>query len=229
MTTILWPINTLRAQNVAFDIASRSLAAPASVSGVSQVVASDAGIWKATLGGIVVRSREAVIAFRALANLLEGRLNPVMVPTCRAYQPIPSGFTSTTAAALLDDVPHSDDAFFEDDTGYGGSTANIVLTNSVASRAVSANITIEYGGQLEPGMFFSLGDRLYRVRTAVYSTPTAAAITFRPPLREAATAGDVLEIDRPACRMRLLDDSQMDLELQLRRFSNPSVSFIEDL
>lgn len=229
MTTILWPIHTLRAQNVAFDIASRSLAAPASVSGVTQVVSTDAGIWKATLGGIVVRSREAVIAFRALANLLEGRLNPILVPTCRAYQPIPTGFTSTTAAALLDEVPHSDDAEFDDDTGYAGSTANIVLAGNVAARAVSANITVEYGGQLEPGQFFSLGERLYRVRTAVYSTPTSAAITFRPPLREAATAGDLLEIDRPVCRMRLASDDAMDLELALRRFGSPTVNFIEDL
>lgn len=227
--TLRWPCEVLRPTSVAFDIASRSLAAPASVSGVTQVVSTDAGIWKATYGGLVVKSRNAVIAHRAISALMEGRLGTILVPTCRAYQPIPDGFTATTAAALLDEVPHDDEADFDDDTGYSGSTASIQLAGDIEARAVSANVVVNYGGDLEPGQFFSLGERLYRLRTVVYSTPTTAAITFRPTLREAASAGDYLEIDDPVCRMRLASDDAMDLELALRRFASPTVNFIEDI
>lgn len=219
--TIRWPDAVLRPQNVAFDIAPRSLAGPSSVSGVTQVVASDAGIWKATLGGVIVKSRAEVLAFRAIANLLEGRLGTILVPLCRAYQPVPAD-----SDALYDDVPHSDDSLFEDDTGYVGTVIDVVAAAPAAVRAVSMTVTVNYAGDIEPGQHFSLGERLYRVRTFDAGT---GAMTFRPPLREAAAAGDALNFDDPVCLMRLASDDAMNLELSLRRFGNPTVNFIEAL
>lgn len=219
--TIRWPCEVLRPQTVAFDIAPRSLAAPPSVSGFGQVVASDAGIWKVTFGNLLVRSRSAVLAHRAIANLLEGRLNPIVVPLCRGYQPKPDG-----ADDLYDAVPHSDDAFFSDDTGYVGRVVDVVTAGSWAARAVSGFVTVHYAGQIEPGQHFSAGERLYRVRTFDAET---GAITFRPPLREAVPSGTNLEFDDLVVRVRLADDAGMDLELALRRFGNPTVQFIEDL
>ena len=84
---VRWPCDVLRPKNVAFDIAPRTLAAPASISGVTQVVATDAGIWKATYGDIGVRKRDQVLMFRAISTLLEGRLGSILVPLCYAYQP----------------------------------------------------------------------------------------------------------------------------------------------
>lgn len=221
--TIRWPISRLRAQNVAFDIMPRTLAGPSSVSGYTQVVSSDAGIWKATLGGIIVKSRAEVLAFRAIANLLEGRLGTILIPLCRAYQPVPAG---AVAAGLYEEVPHSDDSLFDDDTGYVGTVIDVVAAAPAAVRAVSMTVTVNYAGDIESGQHFSLGERLYRVRTFDADT---GAMTFRPPLREAVVAGDRLEFDNPICRMRLASDSEMNLDLSLRRFANPTVNFIEDL
>ena len=89
--TIRWPIGILPARDVSFDIASRSLAGPTSISGKTQTVSTDAGLWKATLGSILIRDRNSRLAFRAIANLLEGRLNPILVPLCRGDQPIAEG------------------------------------------------------------------------------------------------------------------------------------------
>lgn len=221
--TIRWPIGILPARDVSFDIASRSLAGPTSISGKTQTVSTDAGLWKATLGSILIRDRNSRLAFRAIANLLEGRLHPILVPVCRADQPVVDGIDG-----LYDEVPHSDDAFFDDDTGYVGGSIE-VLSAAMAVRAVSGAITIAYGGTLEPGQHFSVGERLYRLRTVEYTGTNTANITFRPPLREAVAYGDYLEFNDPVCRMRLVSDDQMDLELQLRRFGSPSVSFIEDV
>jgi hypothetical protein len=227
MTAIRWPDEVLRPTNVAFDLDSRSLAGPASVSGATQVVASEAGIWKATYGNIVVKSRRAVLAHRAIAALLEGRLGSILVPLCRGYGPSSGAVLTADEEALFAQVPHSDDALFDDDTGYVGSLTDVVLAADAAVRATTLMVTVNYAADdIQPGMHFSLGERLYRVRTFDADTGT---MTIRPPLREAVTAGDVLNFDDPVCRMRLANDDGLDLELALRRFSSPSVQFIEDL
>ncbi|BCH32642.1 hypothetical protein MesoLjLc_45720 [Mesorhizobium sp. L-8-10] len=212
----------LPVQNPGFNMAPRTLAAPPSVSGKAQVVATDAGIWKVTFGQVVVNNRQRVLAWRAIDNLLEGRLGKILVPFCRAYQPVP------TNDGLLEAVPHSDDTPFSDGTEYQGVAMSVRLSGAVAARAVSASITAD-GGTIEPGQHFSIGERLYRVRTIVYHTTTTATITFRPPLREAAGAGAEMDFDDPVCRMRLASDDAMDLELALRRFGTPTVNFVEDL
>lgn len=222
--TILWPIHTLPARDVSFDIASRTLAAPVSIGGATQVVSSDAGLWRVTLGNVVVNRRDRVLAYRAIANLLEGRLGSILIPHCRGFQP------ASGNADLFEPVPHDDDAPFGDDATYEGGATSVQLSSGVSARGVSANVVINYSvGDIEPGQVFSLGDRMYRLRTVVYTTPATASITFRPPLRESAAEGDFLEFDSPVVRCRLADDAGMDLDLQLRRFGNPTVNFIEDV
>ncbi|TIN83097.1 hypothetical protein [Mesorhizobium sp.] len=227
MTAIRWPEEVLRPQNVSFDIDSRSLAGPTSVSGATQVVSSDAGIWKATFGSIVVKSRGAVLAHRAIAALMEGRLGSILVPLCRGYGPSSSAVLTEDEKALFAQVPHSDDAYFDDDTGYVGSLTDVVLSADAAVRATTLMVTVNYAADdIQPGMHFSLGERLYRVRTFDADTGT---MTIRPPLRDAVTAGDALDFDDPVCRMRLANDDGLDLELALRRFGSPTVQFVEDI
>jgi hypothetical protein len=221
MGTPLWPIDVLWPQKLNVDLAPRSLAAPSSVSGVTQVVASDAGIWKITYDAVPVIDEQKVKAWRAIANLLEGRLGSILVPITRFYQPVPDG-----SEPLYEPVPHSDDAFFDDGTGYVGRVIDVVTVGSMALRAVSGTVAVNYAGQIEPGQHFSVGERLYRVRTF---NPDTGAITFRPPLREAVPSGTNLEFDEPVVRMRLATDGEMDLPLDLGRFSFPSVNFVEDL
>lgn len=223
--TIRWPIGILPARDVSFDIASRSLAGPTSISGKTQTVSTDAGLWKATLGSILIRDRNSRLAFRAIANLLEGRLNPILVPLCRGDQPVAEG---AVADGLYDEVSHDDETYHDDDTGYVGGSIEVVSA-AMAIRATSGAITIAHGDTLEAGQHFSIGERLYRLRTVEYNSANTANITFRPPLREAVAFGTFLNFDDPVVRMRLADDSQMDLELQMRRFGAPSVSFIEDI
>lgn len=221
--TLLWPMQVLRPRVVAFDIAPRSLAGPSSVSGFGQVVASDAGLWKATLGEILVHSRQERLAFRALATLLEGRLNPILIPLCRGDQPVPEG---AVEAGLYGTVPHDDGAPFDDDSEYSGTVIDVVAASNAAVRAVSMTVTVNYAGEIQSGQNFSVGERLYRVRTF---DPDTDELTFRPQLREAVSIGDRLEFDNPIGRFRLASDAEMDLELQMRRNASPTVRLIEDL
>ncbi|MDE4556455.1 hypothetical protein [Sinorhizobium meliloti] len=87
--TLRWPLDILPPREIVADIAPRSMAAPAAVSGVQQVVASDAGLWKVALGGIPVVNGNAVLTWRAIAATLEGRIQPILVPLSHWYQPEP--------------------------------------------------------------------------------------------------------------------------------------------
>src|SRR5690606_26964429 len=196
MATILWPRSVLKPKRDPFNIAPRTLAGPSSVSGVTQVTASDAGIWKATFSDIIIRrGSPSVLAFRAIANLLEGRLRPILVPRCCAYQPFdPDG------NGAADKVPHSDTSPFSDGGLYRSRSIDIRLTSNIPLRGTTANISLVTAGQLQPGMDFSIGERMYRIRTVQMTGANTATITFRPPAREAAPAGSDMEFDYPVCR-----------------------------
>lgn len=221
MATLLWPLEVLAPKTPQIDIAPRSLAGPASISGKSQVVSSDAGIWKASYSGFPVVDEQRVLAWRGISTLLEGRLRPILVPLSRRYQPVPAG-----SDALYESVPHDDDANFSDGVGYVGTVIHVTAADDVPVRAVSMPVSVEYAGDIQSGQHFSIGGRLYRVRTFDADTGT---MTFRPPLREAVSAGDPLNFDDPVCRMRLASDNEMDLPLDFDRWGFPSVNFIEDV
>jgi hypothetical protein len=221
--TIRWPERVLIPQNPSFNIAPRSLAGPSSVSGKTQVISSDAGIWKATFGNILVRNRASVLTHRAIATLLEGRLGTILVPRCRDYQPVPEGAIED---GLYDEIEHDDDTLFDDDAGYVGTVIDVVAAAPAAARAVSMTVDVNNAGEIQPGHDFSIGERMYRVRSFDEDT---GLLTFRPTLREAVAAGAQLNFDDPVCRMRLASDDAMDLELSLRRFGTPTVQFIEDV
>lgn len=224
--TVRWPVSVLPPRRVSFDIAPRTLAAPANIYGVGQVVSQDAGIWRATFGDIYVRGRFPVVMFRGIATELEGRLGKIIVPLCRSYQP---ASLEAIEGGILTAVPHSDETFFSDDAGYVGETVSVVLVGAVAARATAMSVNIVFGGTLMPGHHFSVGDRLYRIKTVTYTSGTTANITVRPPVREAIADGTSLDFEQPVCRMRLATDTEMDLELALRREGNPTVNFIEDI
>lgn len=223
--TLRWPEMVLRPRQVSFDIAARTLAGAASISGGIQAVSSSAGLWKATFAAVVVNTRDHVLCWRALAAILDGRAVPIEVPRCRAFQPIPADSSSLYGTS----IPHSDDTYFDDETGYENRVIDVQLSAAIVAGATSAAISITYAGTLEAGQDFSLGERMYRLKSVVFAGSAAAAITFSPPSREAVAIGTHLNFDSPVCRMRLATDGEMDLLLDGHRWADPTVNFIEDI
>ncbi|KFB10329.1 hypothetical protein [Nitratireductor basaltis] len=223
-STIVWPLEVLPPREIMAEIAPRSLAGPSSISGVTQVVATDAGIWKVSFVGVPVVDQQKVLAWRGINSILEGRMTPVIVPLSRWYQPVPDGQDH-----LYGPVPHSDSSPFSDGSKYQGQVIDVTLASNVPVRGTTATIDINNAGLIQPGQRFSIGERLYQVKTISYSSDEQATITFRPPAREAASIGDRLNFDFPVCKMRLVSDSSMDMGLDYGRWSFPTVSFIEDV
>jgi hypothetical protein len=222
---IVWPICTLTP-----SVGGRPNYMPrnvgggqSSLSGFMQVVGADAGIWAVTYQGVPLKNKAQILTWDAIALLLEGRLNPLLVPVWEgSRQPFPEGSTG------YDSIPHSDDSFFSDGSGYSQPVILATVAADAALRATTISIAVASGDALQPGHYFSIGERLYQIRTVVSEESGVYTVTIRPPLRAAISEDDAVEFDRPHCKMRLTSDDAMQRILDLNRHGRPSVSFIED-
>ena len=207
--TIAWPRNMLIPTTGGSPVyVPRTVSGPTSVSGFRQSVASDAGGWQVTLGGILIRTRADLLKWNELAVLLEGRLNPVLVPVF-SRKPGP-------------------DPFFSDETGHDtDAPVEATVSGAAALRATTMAVNVAYGGALVPGMDFSIGERLYRVRSIVSVVGSVTTVTIRPGLRVALSGGETAEFNAPVVKCRLADDL-MPIDLQSFKRASPSVTFIED-
>ncbi len=225
--TLRWPC-VLTPNDIEVDLVPRPQGGGPSLAGGSQWVQSDAGCWEITYGSLPV-SRARVNAFRSYALQLNGPATPILVPVFDSRHsawPTINGVRVSTYG----DIPHDDGMVFSDGTGYGQDV--IIATASSASfRSTSLEITVTVGGALQGGEFFSIGEYLYEIATAVVTSdgpPTIYNITFLPPLREGIDNNTVLNFDTPAARCTLASPGGMPLSLSNRIVGLPSVSFIED-
>jgi hypothetical protein len=214
---VIWPISVLKPQEAMFHLRGMNISGPVSGSGAADVISGDAPFWVASFGSVVVTTKERRLSWRGVAAKLQGRINTIIVPYCRRDQPLISAPTG-------EDIPHSDDTFFDDDTGYDGSDALVRTVTDLQKDAVSAVVQILVSGEIVPGHVFSFGDRLYEIRDVVGSQ-----LVWNPPLREAVPAGTELNFRDPRCRMRLASDDEMMLRLDMGRRGFPTVNFVEDL
>lgn len=188
------------------------------------------GLWQCEYGAINLRAPDNVRAWRALEVLCDGGASPIVVPMCDKRH-FPAPIVDGKPLYSVGAVPHSDDALFDDGSGYAHNVVDASVILDAPLRAVSLALSFTIGGPLRGGEFFSIrhpsqGWRLYEVG-AVDEQEGGSVITFRPPLREAVTAGAYLEFDRPRCVMMLADPNVMKLTLSMRRFADTDVSFTE--
>lgn len=229
-----WP-PTLLQYGVGFNQRGMTLAGPLSLTGRSQTAAADAGYWIATFGKVWTMEKASVLTFRAMRALLEGGTNQVRVPVMDfAQQPWvldSSGNPITTVSS----IPHDDLAFFDDLSGYADYPLYVKASAAAAVGATLITADFHLAGTLYGGEYFSIGDRLYVVRSimseAIVSSPsptrTRRSLYIWPRLREALASGTELNFHAPVCRMRLANDGEMDLNLEMGKYASPDVQFIE--
>lgn len=125
-------------------------------------------------------------------------------------------------------MPHSDDALFDDGSSYVSFPIIIEAAADALAGAASISVSKILAGRIDPGMDFSIGHRLYRVRKIESQSSVAAVLKIWPTLREDVAEGEALDFYRPVCKVRLATDREMNLSLELGRYDTPSVQFIED-
>lgn len=181
-----------------------------SLSGYEDVIRTDGGGFvSAEFTNGETWERDQTLAWRALTDAMDGGAVAVVVHFCdRLHQPVKDAYT----------VPG---------TTYATPGAAASSIDGAALRATSLRLSIVSEYPLQGGEWFTVvhpswGERAYRVIAI-----TGDTIQFRPPLREAITAGTPLDFDDPRCRMRLAGVPSN--ATNMGRFQSVSARFVEDM
>jgi hypothetical protein len=223
--TIEFPRKLLHERTHDWNIVGNTMGA-GQTTGASVDVRSDGGgFWSASLNEIRFRDRTDALLWRAVRQLCNGGVNPIVVPrNDTVFAPFVNGVKSK-------EVPHSDGTFFSDGSGYYQPMIDITC-GPAGLRGTALDIILNYAGQLMGGESFSIdhpvmGWRIYEISTITMFTAINGRINFNPPLREAVDDGTRLEFDRPRCLMKLASPAAMDLNVTTYPFSLVGVKFIE--
>lgn len=218
-------------QSVMFRLKPMNTRGPATFSGKSQVVGTDAGFWVATLSNFVIRTPDHIREWRGLIADLQGGLNDLVIGAfdCRqAPRPL-------AGPASVGGIPHSDGSFFSDGSGYRQSTIKVSAASKAELRATSLRLAIGRAGPLKRGMYFTVWTneagvilpRMHMITKPPEVRGNSATIQFLPPLRAPVAAGAEVDFGSPKLAMNLADDGAGDLDIRLRRFSSPSLELQE--
>lgn len=193
-----------------------------SIGGISQTVnSSGGGFWTLQQTGVWVRTRDQVRAWNALEAILDGGVTGIIVPMCaKRFNPTLPG----------DIVPHSDGAFFFDDTGYVSGAGAVTFDQAAALRATT--VFLDVGAiDLLGGEHFTVnyegGPRLHRVARVKDQIGDVAEVEIRPPLRAAVAAGTDADFANPRCVMKLASPEEMPLNLEMGKSGQGNARFVE--
>jgi hypothetical protein len=208
-----------------FSLQGGTVTGGRSLTGAERTRAADAPWWRLTLPVRLSGSAE-VLAWRAFVIALDGRANQALIPVCECGRsPMAVNYR------LGGGVPHSDGAPFSDGSLYSELAYRVSPASSYAARSTSMVLNVASLPVLapEPGMLFTVDNRLYMVRTAAAPSGATVAITFAPPLRAAVTTASIVRFDEAKALFELADDAAAWPSIGLQSRAEFSVSFIEAL
>lgn len=201
-----------------------------------QVVAAPTGYTTASLT-IPCPDRPRVLAMRALLAGLDGRAGAVLIGPGEVNRapwnvsPLTGGKISYAQGAR--DVAIDPAFAVNPDTT---SVLNFTVSGGAPMNATTMNVRRVQGGVIEPGMMFSIGNRLHIVTALPNGELTAPGlpgpagvlpIQFRPWLRADYLDGTPIEFGRPLATMRLATDDTGAMELQLSRTGVVALDLVE--
>ena len=192
-----------------------------SLAGDETMIATDGGgRWQASYQNAPLNRRDRNLAWRAARANMEGGIRPIIFSICDArHQPL---------AGKVKGVPHSDGTPFDDATLYEGAGGNNLALVDAPLRSTTIFIDATLlERELEGGERFSIDHPTWRHRLYEVKKVEGSKVEFRPPLREAVTAGTDIEFRDPKCVMRLTND--MSAPLDGPRWATGSISLIEDM
>lgn len=207
-----------------------------SLSGGEQIVAGPSGYVTASLT-VPCNNRSKVLAMRALLAGLDGRLGTVRVGPFEVgrapwwVDPLTGGkVTYCRGNRDANKAPAWDS---NPDTS---SDLDFSLQGAHSMNAVLASIQRVRGGFLEPGMWFSVGNRLHMLTRLTTADPAGSdgeaapgviGVELRPWLRADYDGATAVEFGTPRGLMRLASDDTGALELQLSRSGVVTLDLVE--
>jgi hypothetical protein len=191
------------------------------------------GLWVMTASLIVPQDDALLGAFRALRMLAKGGVRAMIVPRNEAaYGVAPWPVINGVVVTGYGSVAHSDNALFDDGSGYAQPAIVVQTVGEAALRDVSLTMHFIAGSPLRGGEVFSIEHptanwRMYEVTTVTIDDNGDSVVTFEPPLREAVDDATAVEFDLPRCLMRCTTPDALGLEITTDPFARPNLGFVE--
>lgn len=211
----------------AFTLASASRVGGISLGGTQQVVANPSSLWRARLG-LRMRKVEHFLTLRGFLAGVDGQAGSFTVgPIDYRGQPWyrdPSFGTIITPrlAAQQGDISQSQTSF-------------MLAADALANTTVFAIQRVK-GGQLYPGQYFQLGDRLHIIVNLLSPDPVDSLgnappgivnVAVRPWTKESYAAGTPLNFNNPTTIMRFADSTTPSVEMTTSPVGDVTVDLVE--
>lgn len=217
---LVWPVDTFPALDIRWRLDHVSASNRALDSTSTFAVTSGGGVWICEMSGIGLLSRAQIMAGRALRNLSDGGATLFEVPSCEYV-----------FAPVSDEVPEGatfgDGATFDDESLFSSSAIDVTLSATAALRATTISVNLTTVGELIGGEAFEIDHPTFGKHRYEICQIDGSDLTIRPPLREEAPADTVLNFDRPACVMRLMNASELFEAIHQNRMSSMTAIFEE--
>lgn len=213
--TVTWPDSLKPRSWMPPTLSSFTKSGGRSSTGREQRVMSDAGFWRLSYT-VPIRTPQQIRDWNSMLDRLRSG-EDIDVKVCGGEAP--QGIALSSGATL-----------------------------TVAAARRATRLTLSTALTLKAGHYFNRGSQLYRINRIVSTTgfyqaleaglPTTDAtaqdvatyeVDIMPPLRAALNNGAALRFDELVCRCVPTDMATGDLDLDLGRFADPSISFIEAL
>lgn len=194
------------------------------------VVAPGGGRWTWSVT-IQIRTRDDVLDLDAFVLGMAGRAGTAIVPIFDGQRapwnvyPLTGGFITPAKAAY----DHAIDPAYDTNPDTTGTLA-FALSAPAAMNVTTLAVARATGGVVRPGMFLSIGSEMHVV-TALGAPdpggPATLSVSILPWLRDDHAAGAAVEFARPVCLARLASDDTGRMDLDLLRFGQVTLDFIE--
>jgi hypothetical protein len=224
---LAWPAALVNVTRARFQLENVSRGGGAAMNGSEQRVYNPDQRWIASIT-VPIRNKEQVFAFRALMARADGSAGIIDVPAFekhRANWPVDA--YGRKLSPKFTRRRELDGTIYEDPAIPTASAITATVSGAHAIRATTLAISLTQGSPLHYGQYVSIAGHLYILRWPVSTVGSVYTFEIRPPLRVAAAAGATVEVANPTCEMRLASDDQTGLDLDLLKFAEPSLSFIE--
>lgn len=222
----VFPAHLFNPANVRAGIVSNVISGGQSLTGDETVIQTDGGgRWRIDFTGIDIDDREEERLWNMWVSHLAGGSRAVLVPLLSlATSPRPYvGGEDTDPSDLIWD----DDAF---PTYVRFASPHVVAQVVTHDAQIPALIQIEVlqGARIRGGEKFSIGNRAYTVERVVARDGQKATCAILPPRRIATPFGTPVNFDWPVVQCRAEIGQSLAPDMEWGRFSEVSISFVED-
>lgn len=225
MALPIFPLHRLSVDSITPTVRKRTISGGTSISGEEDVIQTDGGgRIEVTVDGVQLDDPETQRLWNAWDAYLSGGVNECLVPLVTlGTGPRPWAGNLPVEPSVIGD----NDDTYPTIVAYRAPLIRARLNADAALRATTLSVSVEQGSALQGGEWFSIGERAYRIERVIARAGMAFTIRTDPPLREAVTAGTLVEFEWPVVKARLSPGTSLIAPLMIGMYGDASAQFVE--